>query len=257
MILALDKQRYDVSSRLVILTEELTKTKYNAHLQNASQYIFIGNTSSARQEVNKAIILYPNKMDAASLLAQINLIEKTERVDDMITEVKSLERQDSWVKALALYERLLKEDVLNRAVVNGHEKANKIVLANTRAINILNNQNRFQDENFQHRVIEYLKLIQPLSLESVMLAEKINTLEQRLNLWQKKVKVIVFSDGKSIISVRRVGRVGNVIQKSILLKPGEYDFECSRDGYKEKIIKHFVPPDQDDTSVTISCDVLI
>lgn len=256
-IVTLDPQRQDVTSQLIALTERLKQARYNSHLRQASQYIATENTRAARQEVNRANALYPARQANSALLNQIDTIERTKRIDTMLGEVQTLKRQDNWPKILALYGRILVEDGSNRAAINGREKANRIIAANNRAIKILNSQNRLQDAKVHQKTIEFVELIKPLSQDSKTLADTISTLEQRLDIWRQKVKVIVFSDGKSMVIVRRIGRVGTVTKKDIKLKPGKYDFECSRAGFKSKIVEHFVPPGQSGTSVTISCDVRI
>ncbi len=256
-IVTLDPMRQDISSQLAALTEQLKQAKYNRHLRQATQYIAAENTRTARQEVNKAKALYPARQAISALFDQIDAIERTKRINTMLEEIQALKSQDNWPKVLALYEDILREDNSNRAAINGREKANKIIAANNRAIKILNNQHRLQDVTVHQRTLEFVELIKPLSQDSQTLADTIVTLEQRLELWQKKIKVVVFSDGKSMVIVRRVGRIGPVTQKDIQLKPGKYDFECSRNGFKSKIVEHFVPPGQSGTSVTISCDVRI
>ena len=256
-IVALDPQRQDISYRLAALDGQLKQANYNGHLRNATQHLASGNMRSARQEANKARSLFPARQDSAALISQIDKIERSRRINTMLEEAQTFASQDNWTRALGLYGRVLTEDSANRAAINGQDIANKIVGAKNRTIKTLNNQHRLQDENIHQRTIELVELFRPLSQDSPSLANLLATLEQRLDLWGQKVKVTVFSDGISMVIVRRVGRVGVLEQKDIQLKPGKYDFECSRDGFKSRIVEHIVPPGQNGTSVTILCDVRI
>ena len=256
-IVQLDPERQGVADQLAKLQVQLKQASYNAYLRQASKYIDSGDTRSARHEVNKATAIYSGRQDTSALLSQINEIERTRRIGVMLTDAQALESQDNWPSALGQYDNILAEDNTNRLAINGREKANKVIFANKRLVNILNRQNRLQDAAVRQRHSEFIDQIRPLSEDSETLANTISTLEQRLALWQQKVKVTVRSDGKSKISVRRVGHVGVIKQKDILLRPGKYDFECSRKGYKSKIIEHIVPPGQNGTSLTITCDVRV
>ena len=256
-IVALDPQRQDVSRQLAALEGQLKQAKYNGHLRKASQYLASENTRAARQEANKARALYPARHDSTALISQIDKIEQTRRINTLLQDAQTLAGQDDWAGALELYGRVLTEDSANRIAIDGRENSSKIVGTKSSITGILNNQHRLQDANVHQRTIEFVELFKPLSQDSPSLANLIATLEQRLDLWGQKVKVTVFSDGISMIIVRRVGRVGVLEQKDIQLKPGKYDFECSRDGFRSRIVEHFVPPGQNGTSVTIVCDVRI
>ena len=205
--------------------------------------------------MNRSRALYPARRDSAALISQIDKIERTRRINTLLEDAQTSASQDDWSGALALYGRVLTEDSANRAAINGQQNSSKIVGTKDRIIGILDNQHRLQDANVHQRTIEFVELFKPLSQDSPSLANLIATLEQRLDLWGLKVKVTVFSDGVSMIIVRRIGRVGVLEQKDIQLKPGKYDFECSRDGFRSRIVEHFVSPGQNGTSVTIVCDV--
>lgn len=256
-IIQLDPQRQDAAAQLIAVDEQLKQTRYNEHLRRASEYIKNEDTRAAKQEVNQADALYPREQDTSVLFARIDAIERSRRINAMLEDAQIMASQDNWPGVMERSEQILAEDSLNRAAINSREKANKIVSANNRVVNILNTQSRLQDAGVYQKTLEFVELIKPLAQDSKTLAASIATLEQRLELWQRKVKVTVHSDGKSRIIVRRVGRVGVIKEKDIMLRPGRYDFECSRDGYKSKIIEHFVAPGQSETTVTITCDVRI
>lgn len=256
-IVTLDPYRLLVAERLATLSEQIKRAQYNTHLRQASDYIKAQNSQAAREEVAKAKALYPGQQDTSVLTSQIETIEKNRRINALLQEAEILVQQDNWPAVMARFDQILTEDASNRAAINGRDKANKIISANNRVVNILNRQIRLQDANVYQKTIEFIDLIEPLAQDSGTLAASIGTLEQRLELWQRKVTVIVRSDGKSQVSVRRVGQVGITKEKEISLRPGNYDFECNRTGYQSKIVEHFVPPGQNGTTVSISCDVQI
>ena len=65
---------------------------------------------------------------------------------------------------------------------------------------------------------------------------------------------MVRSDGKTEISVRRVGIVGKTLEKVINLRPGDYTFEGKRAGYKSKLVKLTVPFNGTGLDIKIICD---
>lgn len=256
-IAALDPERQDVVSQLAGLNEQLKQAEYSEHLRRASEFIKNENIQATRQELNSANALYSGRQDVKNLLAQVEKIEKGQRINTLLGEAKTFEGQDQWKQAFERYSQILVEDSENRAAINGQKKANTIISANNRVVNILNNQHRLQDAEVHQRTIEFTNLAKPYAQDSEILEKSIAALEKTLTLWQQEITVTVHSDGKSEIIIRRLGRIGTVKKKEIQLRPGKYDFECIREGYRSKIVEHFVPPDTSSTSVTISCDVRI
>ena len=68
------------------------------------------------------------------------------------------------------------------------------------------------------------------------------------------VNVNVISDGKTFVSVRGVGKVGETTGKTIQLKPGTYSFEGKREGYRSKLIEVSIPLNRSDVQVTVIAD---
>jgi tetratricopeptide (TPR) repeat protein len=256
-ILKLDPARQAVATQMQSLGERIKEIRYANLLRETTKLIEADKLVMARSKANSASTIYPNRNDAGKLIQQINAIEKKRRIVNALANAKAFESKDDWPKALAQYNQALGEQSANQAAQNGRERANKIISANNRAVDILNKQTRMQDARIYQRIVDFVDNVKPLTAESAILADTIGILEQTLELWQKDRKVTVLSDGKSIIKVRRVGNVGKTRSKDILLKPGNYEFECSRKGFRSNIVKHFVPPNAEETSIMIVCNVPI
>lgn len=256
-IIALDPARQDVATRMSALGEQIKQNRYTEFLRQTTRSIENDDLDEARASVNKANAIYPGRSDTLELIRQINELEKAKRVAAMLANAKEYEGQDNWPGAARQYNSVLTEDSGNLQAISGRDKAQKIISANNRAVDMLNQQIRMQDAAVHQRIVEFVDQIRPLSRDSAILSNTVYTLEQTLALWLQEKKVTVLSDGKSMVKVRRVGIVGIIRSKDIQLKPGNYEFECSRKGYRSKIIQHFVPPDNSATSVKIVCDVPI
>ncbi len=256
-IVALDPARRDIAAQASVLGEQIKQTRYNALLRQASRLIENNDLVAARAALRNAAALYPGKEDTGKLTSQIEALEKTQRIAAMFAQASILESQDQWPGAIDLYNQILAEEAYNLQAVAGLDKATRTVSANNRAVDMLNNQQRMQDAKIHKRITEFVDQIRPLAKDSATLAKTVATLEQTLALWLQEKKVTVMSDGKSTVKVRRVGIVGVTKSKDIQLRPGNYEFECSRRGYRSKIVPHFVPPNESVSSVTVTCDVPI
>ena len=67
-------------------------------------------------------------------------------------------------------------------------------------------------------------------------------LQKVLEEYSKKLDVMLVSDGKSKVIVRRVGVVGTFKEKTIKLSAGNYVLEASREGYKSKSMPISIDP---------------
>lgn len=256
-VLNLDPARSDVAERFQDLSRQYAEQRYSAFLRQASSAIAARDMAAARSATNSARRLFPARQDADALLAQIEQIERQQRIDKAAALARQRASEDRWTEALSAYERVLAEDETHVAALEGRDQAKAILSAQSRLSSLLGRPERFGDGGIRGRVISYLQDIDPLAGDSRTLQNQILETQAQLKVWQTKVAVTVVSDGKSLVIVRRVGRVGVVERKDIQLAPGTYDFECSRKGYRSKIVKHFVPPAQDGSVVTIACDVPI
>lgn len=256
-IVALDPARHDVAIQASALGEQIKQDRYNALLLQTSRFIENNDLDAARTALKSAAALYPETEDVAKFISQIEELEKSQRIATLFAQARGLESLDQWPKAIDLYNQILTEEPDNMQAVAGLDKATRTVSANNRAVDMLNNQQRMQDAKIHKRITEFVDQIRPLSKGSATLANTVATLEQTLALWLQEKKVTVMSDGKSTVKVRRVGIVGVTKSKEIQLRPGNYEFECTRRGYRSKIVPHFVPPDRSASTVTVTCDVPI
>ncbi len=254
-ILALDPMRQDIASELPVLGKQIKEIQYDNFLRQAGGFIDNDELDRARNTLAEANSLFPNRHDSAALLQKIASIEKQRLITRLLDDAKFAETNDDWPTAMRNYNQVLTEDNTNQIAENGREKANTIIQANNRGVDMLNRQSRMQDTRIHQRIVEFVEQIKPLATDSPTLATTINSLEETLLLWAQTRKVTVLSDGKSDIKVRRVGNVGKIKSKDINLKPGSYEFECTRKGYRSNIVKHHIPPQGKIGSVTIICDV--
>jgi len=256
-IVALDPARQDVAHELVSIREQINQARYNDLLRKATLLIEGQSLGEARASLRQAAAIYPGRDDVTKLTRQINELEKKQRIAAMLAQARDLESQDRWPDAASLYQQILADEPANLRAINGLDKATRTVSANNRAVDILNNQHRMQDARIHQRIGEFVDEIRPLARDSATLSKTVETLEQTLAQWLQDKKVTVLSDGKSLVKVRRVGIVGVTSSKDIKLRPGNYEFECTRQGYRSKIVQHFVPPDKSASSISITCDVPI
>ena len=101
------------------------------------------------------------------------------------------------------------------------------------------------------RLLENIKHLTGLS---PILKSRSEQLSKFISKATTPVEVVIKSDGKTEITVRKVGIVGKTHIKTINLRPGGYTFEGKRAGYKSKLVNLRVPFDGVGIEIRIVCD---
>jgi hypothetical protein len=133
------------------------------------------------------------------------------------------------------------------------DSANQIQSANNRLDGYINRPERLSDSNILQRAIETISQYSSLTVLSSKLAIKIAQLETLLDKENNPIDVTIKSDNDTYIKVIGVGNVGKTSSKVIQLKPGRYQIQGSRKGYRSKIISLVVEKSTSPVVVSIEC----
>ncbi len=254
-IVRLDPARHDIAARQRNLGAVLREARHQSFLRSATAALEAGDTAAAREALQKARRIFSDRDDSASLMRVVEELEKANRIKALFADARAAQAADNWGAAAEIYTQILAEDASDQTAITGRDQARKIIAATARVTGIIEQQHRLQDAAVYQQAVDIADHVRPLAQHSRALQSQLDTLDTVLTRWRQSMPVLVVSDGKSTIWVRRTGQVGETRQKEIQLKPGRYEFECKREGYRSKIVEHFVPVDADITSVTIACDV--
>ena len=175
-------------------------------------------------------------------------------MERLISEARSASQSDDWDTAEKLYEQASNIIPNYKEAIDGHLLSRKIVSFNDQLLHHLQASQRLTSTNVAKLVRGLLDEAQTVAVYSRSLSEKVEKLSVLLKAYAAKVLVQVISDGTTNITVRGVGRVGKVMEKTIKLRPGRYTFEGVRPGHKSKLIEVHIPPGTERTVVAIYCD---
>ena len=118
----------------------------------------------------------------------------------------------------------------------------------------LQNEHRLASKNAADAARGLLKTAAALVGTSPSLDRQASELAAKLDAYAIDVAVVVTSDEKTKVSVRGVGQVGVIAQKTIKLKPGISTFEGKRAGFKSKLVRVNIPPGTKELQVTVVSD---
>lgn len=250
----LDSTRSELHNRIKTLDAKITDLAFYHAIRQGLSRIQKKDLQSAKIELIKAQNIDGKRQEARVLEKKIDELESQLNVAQLMREAETHGAQDEWYSAKNKYAEVLK-------IKPNHELA---VLAHMRSLDILRLTKEINKHLTAHHrlaasnVFKIAKALVgqagPLTSESLLLKVSVTELEKKLALYAQDVEVWVHSDGKTLVAVRGIGRIGKTSGRTINLKPGTYTFEGQRPGYQSKLVKVLVPAGEKLVAITVICD---
>jgi ABC-type transporter Mla subunit MlaD len=161
---------------------------------------------------------------------------------------------DDWDRAYQAFSKAKLIDPTNTAATEGERIAGQVRAGRQGLGSFLERPARLSSKAVAAAAQRLLASVRHLTAISPTLKTRSEQVSKLISQANKPVEVVVRSDGKTEISVRRVGIVGKTLEKVINLRPGDYTFEGKRAGYKSKLVKLTVPFNGTGLEIKIICD---
>ncbi len=235
-LLAIDPQ----NSQALARTKEIRQIQRDRNFSKtvAQAYAAIDNRDlkAAKDAVAQATKMRPSDSETKMLKQQLASLEKDLNLRKYLEAARQESEKDNWPGALDNYRRALAVDPQNAQAANGSDFSAQIVDAQISMDNFLSRPERLKSPNIAKSAHQAVKDSTLLGTFSAKLRSAASNLETAIAQWQTPVPIKIVSDGNTQIGVRRVGRIGTTTERIIELKPGTYQFEGKRTGYKSILI---------------------
>ena len=253
-VLKLDPTRSAAASRIKELEKAVREQMYSQAVQMGLEGIAKRDLALSADNLRAAKKIFPGRDETKLLAAKVEELGRELRGRSLLGKAELAASEDNWREALSLFQsaaRLLPGD---QKVVAGQEVANRILLTKSRVGDALKSSHRLAAPNVAAATQKMADDARDVEVLSPGLKSSLEELRRLLRLYAEPVPVLVRSDGQANVSVRGVGRVGTVKEKTIKLTPGSYKFECTRPGHKSKLMDVDVQPGVANKSVRITCN---
>ena len=253
-VLKIAPDREGVSARLSVLVELIRTEKFNMQISSGFAGIEKGQTKQARYHYQEAKNLDPKRAELSVLLQQVLTLEKSLRVQWAVKQAEQAVRRDDWQQAKLHFSSAAKDAPENKAVAEGLKRADKVLGLLSRFSHYFQDPYRLAHGGVRKEAEQTLVQAESASGYSFAIQRQADQLRELITKVNRPIPVTVISDNKTFVSVRSVGKVGAVSEKTIQLKPGRYTFEGARTGFTSKLVETFIPYDQTDFRVRVICD---
>ena len=253
-VLSIAPDRGGVKDRLKMLAGLIKTQNFDAHISSGFSDIEKRQAKKARYHYQEAKKVDPKRKELEVLLVQLLAQEKALRIQQALKQAEQAIRQDNWQRAKANFAKVIKDMPGNETAIEGLKRANEILGLQSSLSQYINNPYRLTHSNVLSGAKKTLTQAQHASSYSFGIKKQTVQLRKLIATFNRLIPVTVMSDNKTYVLVRGIGKVGVISQKTIQLKPGNYTFEGTRNGFKSKLLQVLIPHDQNNYSVRIICD---
>ena len=250
--LALDGHSERAGQQLQLVENRIRENAFNGAMSSGFRLLEQGRYAQAQEEFSAALKIKPGSRDARSGLEQAKHRSSAEKINALLKQAETAQRNEDWQGAVSAYEAALK---LDKNLGNAQEGKRLAVLRNEihdKLEQMLAGPERLFDQGAFNEAVGFLDKIQTLSEPGPVLAGQIARLDRLLKLADKPVAVQLRSDSLTLVTLYKVGELGYFTSKSLSLRPGHYVAVGHRDGYRDVRVEFFVDPDQAMEPVIVS-----
>jgi len=253
-VLKINSKRPVETKRLELLKKMIRSNNFDNHISLGFSKIESHEMKEARYHYQKAEKIYPDRLELKVLLEQILVEEKLYRTGQALKQAEQATREDNWPQAKAEFEKAKKNMPSNEEAIKGIKLAKEILRLQLILAEYEKSPYRLTDNGVLNEAKKILEHASHFSEHSSKLRKKINKLNKIIATFNQLISVKVTSDNMTDIQVRGIGRLGQIHNKIIELKPGYYTFEGTRNGFKSKLLQVLIPYNKSNYSVRIICD---
>ena len=252
--LAIDPQRSELASRLAEVRRLLREARFAGHIVAGLTDVEARKLTSAQRNLDAARAIYPDRAEVNVLDEKIAGLALELLIERLTVTARAAAQGDDWVTAEQTYIQLRRLAPANRDITDELALAQTINRLHARAARHLAAPERLASVAVATEAGSIADTIALLRDDSPRLAAQADKLAALVVAYAVKVPVRIVSDGKTNITVRGVGIVGKITERTIELRPGQYTFEGIREGFQAVLIRVDIPPGQADLVLKIVPD---
>lgn len=249
-ILKLDPKQQKAKAALAKVEQKIKQQQFTRALATAADAIERNNFERAQKALTKASAIDNNRPELATLQAEIDAGVKSQGVKSLEKRIQVFASADEWQTVLMLANKGLSKHPNSQVVQQAKQSAGQIVAASEALDIYIDRPSRLADTNIRQNAVSAVSEYLGLTQLSAKLGKKINHVEKLIEKENQPIDVTIRSDNRTYIKVLGVGVVGEVRDKTIQLKPGKYQLEGRRKGYRSIIVDVVV--EKSDTPIVIS-----
>jgi eukaryotic-like serine/threonine-protein kinase len=251
--LALDPDWRPAQAAVPRVQEQIAADQFQRHMSAGLTALGRKAYGEARQEINKALAFNPQAPEARDALTQIETAAREDRIARLRTLAGKAESDEAWDQVLAYYRQVQGIDPAVRFAAQGVARAEERLRLEKRVTYYMDNPDDLGRDAYLAEAEDLVAELKRLDPRGPHLQSQIATLEQMVQNARTPVVVTLQSDQHTVVTVYRIGRLGQFATRRLELRPGTYTIAGARDGYKDVRRTLRIRPGQGPTQVVVQC----
>ncbi|RUO20849.1 hypothetical protein CWE08_07035 [Aliidiomarina iranensis] len=253
-LLALDSAHAQGYERAQVVQFELIERAFLEALNTAVLALDNGDLDAATAALSEAVEAGGERVEVADLRARI-ASERAERELAQIEQQLALFQElDEWPTVAMVASNALQKYPAHTASDQALTQATAITQSQAQLQRYIERPQRLSDLAVLRNAEEAIANAVRYQSLSAKLAAAVTELNEQIEVANEPVPIILSSDNRTFVRVLGEGNVGIHSEYTFSLKPGTYQFEGRREGYRSKIITVVVEQAAAPIRVTLICD---
>lgn len=258
--LGLDPARQRLADVAQQYKSALTQQRFEDAMTKGFALLGDNNFTSARASFQSARNLLPTADGPKAALAQLEEAETLSRLNDLLAQAADLAAKEQWAEAVDVLKAALAIDASLVEASDGLDQARPLAELFAKLDTIVEKQARLVDpvvlSEAQLTLSEAEAALAVNAETSPVLREKVDAVRSAVATASTPLPVVITSDGLTEITIKRVARLGTISSRTVSLRPGQYQFLGSRDGYRDVLITASINATSDNR-IDVRCEEAI
>jgi serine/threonine protein kinase/tetratricopeptide (TPR) repeat protein len=251
--LALDPAWPPAQAAVPRIGDQIAFDQFQDHMSKGFMALQRKAFGEARREINKALAFKPNAPEALDAIIQIDTAAREDRIVRLGKQARTAETDEAWDQALNYYRQLLGIDPAIRFATQGAARAEERLRLEKRVAYYMTHPDDLGRDAYLAKAEDLLNELRRISPQGARLQSQIATLDRMVQNARTPVVVTFKSDQQTVVTVYRIGRLGQFASRQLELRPGTYTIAGVRDGYKDVRRTLRIRPGQGPTQVVVQC----
>ena len=225
-------------------------------------FALLGNNdfTGARASFQSARNILPAANGPRAALAQLEEAETLSSLNDLLSQAADFAAKEQWAKAVEVLEAALAIDASLVEASDGLDQARPLAELFAKLDTIVEKQARLVDpvvlSEAQLSLSEAEAALAANTQTAPVLKGKVAVVRSAVATASTPLPVVITSDGLTEITIKRVARLGTVSSRTVSLRPGQYQFLGSRDGYRDVLVTASINATSDNR-IDVRCEEAI
>jgi serine/threonine protein kinase len=212
-----------------------------------------GRLAEAQTDFQQARNFRPQGVEATEGLQRVSAALQASRTASLRQQAASLEAQEHWRQAAAVYDTALREDPSLAFAKRDKERDEARAELGYSLQQIIDHPDRLAFPAVRDEAVNLLQEAREQTPSGPVLQTQVEQLAQLLPQLDRPVLLDMISDNATQVTIPSIGVFGTFDRRQIRLKPGTYTVIGTRDGYRAVHQEFTVEPGQQSVTITVSC----